>query len=100
MRPKDALSGAGGAGSAEGRSTAASETTRMARMMACYRTAADSHAEKSCSGAEAASSAVPRPKAAALGSDDVGSDETVDFCGSKFCLPRIIQHRTEAEQVG
>ena len=54
MRPKDAQSGAGGAGAAEGRSTAApSEQTRMA----CYRTATDSHAEKSCSGAGGAGAA-------------------------------------------
>ncbi len=61
MRPKDALSGAGGAGAAEGRrtegrSTAASEQTRMA----CYRTATDSHAEKSGSGAGGAGAAAGR----------------------------------------
>ncbi len=39
MRPKAALRGAGGAGAAEGRSTAASKQTRMARR----RTATDSH---------------------------------------------------------
>ncbi len=59
VRPKGALSGAGGASAAggraaggaaaEGRSAAASEQTRMA----CYRTATDSHAEKSGSGAGA-----------------------------------------------
>ena len=61
MRPKDAQSGAGGAGAAggraargaaaEGRSTAASEQTRMADR----RTATDAHAEKRCRGAGAAS---------------------------------------------
>ena len=68
VRPKDALSDAGGAGAAgEGRSTSASKQTRMA----CYRTATDSHAEKSCSGAGGAGAAAgrvvsgPRPKAAA-----------------------------------
>ncbi len=60
VRPKGALSGAGGAGAAAGRAArgaaagaaadaAASEQTRMA----CHRTATDSHAKslKSCSGA-------------------------------------------------
>ncbi len=47
MRPKAALSGAGGAGAAGGRSTAASEQTRMD----CSRTATDSNAEKSGGGA-------------------------------------------------
>ncbi len=56
MRPKDAQSGAGGAGAAEGRSTAASEQTRMA----CYRMATDSHAEKSGSGAGGAGAAAGR----------------------------------------
>ncbi len=66
MRPKDALNGAGGAGAAggraargaaaEGRSTAASKQTRMA----CYRTATDSHAEKSGSGAGGAGAAAGR----------------------------------------
>ena len=41
---------------AEGRSTAASEQTRMA----CYRTATDSHAEKSGSGAGGAGAAAGR----------------------------------------
>ncbi len=64
VRPKGALSGAGGAGAAEGRSTAASEQTRMA----CYRTATDSHAisaEKSCSGAGPPPEAPARPVDAA-----------------------------------
>jgi len=39
-----------------GRSTAASEQTRMA----CYRTATDSHAEKGCSGAGGAGAAAGR----------------------------------------
>ncbi len=66
MRPKDALSGTGGDGAAagraargaatEGRSAAASEQMRMA----CYRTATDSHAEKSCSGAGGAGAAAGR----------------------------------------
>ena len=78
VRPKDALSGAGlgGAGAAggrvargaaaEGRSTAASEQTRMA----CYRTAQTRMLRKVAAAPEAparpqaASSAVPRPKAA------------------------------------
>ncbi len=56
-RPKAALSGAGGAGAAEGRSTAASEQTRMA----CYRTAIESHAaKKGCSGAGGAGAAEGR----------------------------------------
>jgi hypothetical protein len=66
VRPKDALSGAGGAGAAggraargaaaEGRSTAASQQTRMAY----YRMATGSHAEKSCSGAGGAGAAAGR----------------------------------------
>jgi hypothetical protein len=70
VRPKDALSGAGGAGAAggraargaaaEGRSTAASEQTRMA----CSVTATDKHAEKGCSGAGGAGAAGGRSTAA------------------------------------
>jgi hypothetical protein len=66
VRPKDALSGAGGAGAAggraardaaaEGRSTAASEQTRMAY----YRTVTDLHVEKSCCGAGGAGAAAGR----------------------------------------
>ena len=68
VRPKAALRGAGVAGAvggraargaaAEGRSTAASKQTRMAS--SCYRTATDSHAEKSCSGAGGAGAAAGR----------------------------------------
>ena len=54
--PKAALSGAGGAGAAEGRSTAASEQT----CIACYRTATDPHAEKSGCGAGGAGAAAGR----------------------------------------
>ena len=73
MRPKDALSGAGGAGAAEGRSTAASKQTRMA----CYRTATDSHAEKSC-GAAGGSGAAGRvvSGAAAEGRSTAAREQT------------------------
>ena len=74
MRPKDAQSGAGGAGAAEGRSTAASEQTRMT----CYRTATDSHAEKSCSGAGGAGAAAGRvvSGAAAEGRSTAAREQT------------------------
>ena len=74
MRPKDALSDAGGAGAAEGRSTSASKQTRMA----CYRTATDSHAEKSGSGAGGAGAAAGRvvSGAAAEGRSTAAREQT------------------------
>ncbi len=74
MRPKAALSGTGGAGAAEGRSTAASEQTRTA----CRRTATDSHAEKSGRGAGGAGAAGGRvvSGAAAEGRSTAAREQT------------------------
>ncbi len=70
VRPKDALSGAGGAGAAggrsargaaaEGRSAAVSDVHSEQTRMACYRTATDSHAEQNYSDAGGAGAAAGR----------------------------------------
>ncbi len=78
VRPKAALRGAGGAGAAggcrstEGRSTTASEQTRMA----CSRTATNSHAEKSGSGAGGAGAAGGRVVSGAAGRSTAASKQT------------------------
>ena len=56
MRPEAGAGRVARGAAAEGRSTAASEQTRMA----CYRTATNSYAEKSCSGAGGAGAAAGR----------------------------------------